>query len=288
MRPVQPTHASRIDTNSLAALVGNSGLIAVAVADHDQLLFVNSAFNSLFGGSDILIDAPLLNLIAPAHHERVRAAMRIGDGPSRPCIVEAVRHDATAFEVELSFERRIFDGEPLLAVFAQDVTDRCRADAQLSLLAYSDPLTGLGNRAMFADRLRQAALMTRRNAKAFAVIMLDLDGFKRVNDCHGHDAGDFVLQGIASRMLAYLRETDTVARLGGDEFAVLLTTQSSLADVTNIAKRPSELAREPVLVGSVMVSVGASIGIALYPEHAGTVDQLLAAADEALYEAKRR
>jgi diguanylate cyclase (GGDEF)-like protein/hemerythrin-like metal-binding protein len=117
--------------------------------------------------------------------------------------------------------------------------------------------------------------------------MLDLDGFKSINDRYGHGVGDLVLQRIASRLLACLRDNDTAARVGGDEFAVLLPILKMRADAAAIAQRLTELARQPIDLGTVEVEVGASAGIAIYPEHAGTVDQLLAAADAALYAAKR-
>jgi diguanylate cyclase (GGDEF)-like protein/hemerythrin-like metal-binding protein/PAS domain S-box-containing protein len=286
MQPM-PTE-SQTDIGQLAALLINSNLIALALADHDRLLFVNTAFSRLFGRTGDLADVSILDLVQPVHREHVRAALAARIGPPRSCVAEALRDDGLAFDVELRFEPMTHDNAPLMAIFAQDVTDRSRAEEKLNLLAYSDPLTGLGNRALFADHLRQAMLTARRATQSFALLMLDLDGFKSINDRHGHDAGDRVLQRIAARLLATLRETDSIARIGGDEFAVLLPMLKARGDAMTVADRLVDLARQPISLGQFQVKVGASVGIAVYPEHANTVDHLLAAADSALYEAKRR
>jgi diguanylate cyclase (GGDEF)-like protein/hemerythrin-like metal-binding protein len=288
MQPDLSKAAGGSDTSTLAMHLVNSNLIALALANKDRLLFVNSAFARLFGRTGDLANASILELLLPEHRDQIGAALASADGPPPSCVAAAIRGDATTFEIELHFERVMVEGEPLLGIFAQDITDRFRAEARLNLLAYSDPLTSLGNRAMFSDRLRAAMLTTRHTARSFAVLVLDLDGFKMVNDRHGHAVGDLVLQRIAARLLASMRDTDTVARLGGDEFAVLLPTLRIRGDAMTTAERVVRLARQPVALEDFQVSIGASVGIAICPEHGGTVDLLIAAADRALYVAKRR
>src|SRR5262249_13644746 len=156
----------------------------------ERLVFANAAFCELFGRGHDLAGTAILDLLLPAYRESVRTALQSLDRPPAICFAEALRGNATTIAVELRFEPVVRHGAALLAIFAQDVTDRFRMEAQLNLLAYSDPLTGLPNRAMFADRLRQAALAARRTGSAFAAVMLDLDGFKQINDRHGHEAGD--------------------------------------------------------------------------------------------------
>ena len=288
MQPASPTLASQTSAEALAALLISSNVIALALADQDRLLFVNAAFRRLFDRPGGLTDVSILDLLLPSHREQVGSALRTTNGPPPFCVAEAFRGETKTFELELRFEQVTCDGAPVLAIFAQDVSDRYRVEAQLNLLAFSDPLTGLGNRAMFADRLRHAMLIARRTAQSFAVLALDLDNFKPVNDRHGHAAGDLVLQRIAARLLACLRDTDTVVRLGGDEFAVLIPNLATRADAMTTANRLIELAKQPIGLGKLAMRVGASVGIAIYPEHASTVDHLLAAADRALYAAKRR
>jgi diguanylate cyclase (GGDEF)-like protein/hemerythrin-like metal-binding protein/PAS domain S-box-containing protein len=288
MSSLSPAIAPPPETSALATLVVDSNLIALALTDHDRVLFANAAFGRLFGRPGELVGVPIVDLLVPEYREPVYAALQAPDGPPPVCVAKAFRGASETFDVELRFERVMRGNHSLLALFAEDVTDRFRAAAQLNLLAFSDPLTGLANRAMFADRLRQAALTTRRVGQGFAVVMLDLDRFKPINDQHGHEAGDLVLQRVASRLLACLRDTDTVARLGGDEFGVLLSSVSARTDANTVAHRLISVASRPIDLGLSEVAVGASAGVAIYPEHALTVDHLLAAADAALYAAKRQ
>ncbi len=277
---------ARIDAGAFATPLFNSRLIALALADHDRLLFSNAAFDRMFGRTENGANGSMLDLLARPT-QTVGAALRgVGNAPIA-LVAEGLRRDGTTFEVELHCEQTVFGGAPALAIFARDITDRFQDAARLSLLAYSDPLTSLGNRAMFADRLRVAMLSARRTAGSFAVVLLDLDGFKGVNDRYGHAVGDKVLQRIAARFLAALRDTDTTVRMGGDEFAVLLPVLAERAEAMGVANRLVELARQPIDLGLHEVTIGASAGIAIFPEHAGTVDDLLAAADRAVYAAKR-
>jgi len=287
MPSASPEIAPRPEASALAALVVNSNLIALALADHDRIQFANAAFGRLFGRIGGLVGVPILDLLVPEYRAPVHAALRAPDGPPPACIAKAFRGTSETFDVELRFERVMHGDRKLLALLAEDVTNRLGAAAQLKPLAFSDPLTGLANRAMFADRLRQAASTTRRIGQGFAVVMLDLDRVKSINDRHGHDAGDLVLQRIASRLVACLRDTDTVAWLGGNEFAVLLSAINAQADASIVAERLINVVSRPIDLGLSEVAVGVSAGLALYPEHALTVDHLLVAADAALDAAKR-
>ena len=275
------------DAALMSGVLANGDLVALALADRDRIRAANGAFSRLFGRHDRLRDVALPDLLLPQFRERVAATLQAAGSPQPPCLVTATRDEGATIDVELRFEHLHHNGESLVVIAAQDVTDRRRAEEQLNLLAYSDPLTGLANRALFTDRLRQAVLVTRRTAQASAVLLLDLDQFKPVNDTHGHEAGDYVLWRIARRMLAALRESDTIARLGGDEFAVLLPAVKRSADVIVVAELLTRLARQPILYGKSELRVSTSVGIAICPEHATTVDLLFAAADAALYVAKR-
>jgi diguanylate cyclase (GGDEF)-like protein/hemerythrin-like metal-binding protein/PAS domain S-box-containing protein len=271
----------------LAGPLVESDLIALAVARNTNLLFANRAFCTLFGREDGLLGLPVIELVIAAHRERLAQALGLAGGAGTDCIASVVRADGSVIDAELRLGEIVHDNQTLIAISARDVTERRRTEAQLGLLAYTDPLTGLANRAMFADQLRQVALRARRAGQIFALLMLDLDGFKAVNDRHGHEAGDHLLRQIAHSFAACLRETDSVARLGGDEFVVLLSRLNLRADAVAVANRLIRAAAQPVSLGMHEVQMGTSVGIALFPEHAGTVDLLLAAADTALYSAKR-
>ncbi len=281
-----PAEATPADPGSFAALLVQSDLIALALARDETVLFANAAFCRVFGRSADLAGTPLAALIAPAHRNRVAAILRASRRAPAICVAEVLRDDRRMAEVELHARELIAGTETLCAIFAQDVTDRSRAAARLSLLAFSDPLTGLANRALFADRLRQAALDGRRDGHSFAVIVLDLDRFKSINDSHGHAAGDAVLQQVAQRLLGCMRTSETVARLGGDEFAIVLPLLKQRADSASVTERLLCAIRQPIAIGDLHLTLSATAGVAVFPEHGITVERLLVAADTALYTAK--
>jgi diguanylate cyclase (GGDEF)-like protein/PAS domain S-box-containing protein len=167
----------------------------------------------------------------------------------------------------------------------QDISEHKQTEAALTHRASHDDLTGLPNRSLFEDRLVLALNRQRRERKPVAVFYLDLDGFKEVNDTHGHDAGDFVLVAVAKRLTALIRPTDVVSRLGGDEFAVLCEGMDEAA-ATKLAKRIVEVVPKPVDAGGFDLTVAPSIGISLTRDSATDPADLLADADVAMYFAK--
>ena len=173
-----------------------------------------------------------------------------------------------------------------VGVFA-DITKRKAAEAQMRFLAYHDGLTSLPNRELFLDRLEHAIAHAHRNGAMVAVLFLDLDGFKSVNDSLGHHVGDQLLQTVAQRLTACVREADTVARLGGDEFTVILESIADADDVAVIARKVLAALTEPVPIDSHVIRTGASIGISLYPAHEQHTDALIRCADQAMYVAKK-
>ena len=161
---------------------------------------------------------------------------------------------------------------------------------QLEALEHSanyDPLTGLPNRLLLADRLQQALAQAERRNSQLAVVFLDLDGFKAVNDLHGHDVGDELLILLAERMKAVLRESDTLARIGGDEFLAVLGDLQGEADCLPILRRLLFLVAEPVTVRGIELRVSVSVGISLYPTHGHSTQLLVRQADLAMYAAKQ-
>jgi diguanylate cyclase (GGDEF)-like protein len=156
----------------------------------------------------------------------------------------------------------------------------------LESLALNDPLTGLANRRLLADRMSMAIVHARRNESAMAVVYLDLDGFKQINDTLGHGAGDVLLRLAAGRLVATVREEDTVARLGGDEFVISLWNVSGATHAATAASRMIEALSQPFDVEGHAVRVTASAGVALYPVHGEEAETLMKSADLAMYQAK--
>ena len=173
-----------------------------------------------------------------------------------------------------------------VALFS-DITALKEHEQQLERVANFDALTGLPNRALFGDRLRQAMAQSRRQNRLLVVACLDLDGFKAINDRHGHEAGDRFLEAVAHNMKRTLREGDTLSRLGGDEFVVVIPDMADVAACKPLLDRLLEAAAKPVNVGGSLMHVSASVGVAFYPQaDAIGADQLLRQADQAMYQAK--
>jgi diguanylate cyclase (GGDEF)-like protein/PAS domain S-box-containing protein len=167
-----------------------------------------------------------------------------------------------------------------------DITERKQAEEQIKHLATHDLLTDLPSLRLAKDRMFVAINMARRYKKTVAVMFIDLDGFKAINDTLGHDAGDYVLQQVAQRMLSCVRETDTVARVGGDEFLIIATEIYTPENAAQIAEKIIHLVSQPVIFKGKQTVVSTSIGIALFPDHGKDMDQLIKQADEAMYRVK--
>jgi diguanylate cyclase (GGDEF)-like protein/PAS domain S-box-containing protein len=187
------------------------------------------------------------------------------------------------------YSSAFFDEEGRLASIlglAQDVTARVEAEEQLKQAAVNDALTGLPNRNALASRLEHALLRVNRAGDRLALLFIDLDRFKKVNDTLGHAAGDEVLRQAAARIRACVREVDTVARLGGDEFVVLLETDVRPDTPGIIGERIRAAFGSPFDYRGAEIRCGASVGISMYPDHARDPASLLASADEAMYREK--
>jgi len=200
-----------------------------------------------------------------------------------------VRHGAVRY-FALSGEPRFGADGTFLGYrgVGRDITEVALARERISSLAYSDALTGLANRTSLAPSLEQAVQRTRRRKSRLAVVFLDLDGFKQINDAHGHDAGDALLIEVGNRLRAHLRAGDLVARLGGDEFLVVLEDVQDLAPVETVAKKLLGAILRPYALAGREASVTASIGISVFPDDAADAGALMKHADTAMYAAKQK
>jgi len=176
---------------------------------------------------------------------------------------------------------------PAILGVSIDITERRMKDEKIRFMAQHDGLTGLPNRALFSDRLSQALALARRNSTRLVVFFIDLDGFKPVNDTHGHAAGDVVLQETARRLLASVRSSDCVGRIGGDEFVLFIQDAATAEDATLVSEKITASIRQPYLYEGLSLHLSASIGFALFPEDGTDENTLFQKADAVMYEAKR-
>ncbi len=174
------------------------------------------------------------------------------------------------------------------SVYVRNITAQYRAEEMLRRQAQHDPLTDLPNRILFNERLERAIVRANRISSQLAVLFIDLDGFKQVNDALGHEVGDHVLQDVARKLTQNVRRNDTLARIGGDEFVLLVEDLDGLDQVKNLADKVVESISNMHTPALKDIRIGASIGIAPYPDHGCDARTLLVRADEAMYEAKRQ
>ena len=262
----------------------------VAVLDAGgRFTFVNPACARLFAWSD---GAPILGLswrevFDPEEAQRLEleAFRPVRAGETWQGEASARRHDGVHVPLEMVIAPL---GEGRLALSLRDVSGQRRAEERLSTLVYRDPLTGLPNRRLFEDRLAISLAQAHRYRHRLAVIFLDLDRFKEVNDGLGHAAGDELLKAFSARLAESVREGDTVARVAGDEFTLLLPGIHYTEDLAAISRKLVEAVRRPFRLDGQDVRVTVSGGISLYPEDGVDVEALLKKADTAMYRAKER
>jgi len=196
------------------------------------------------------------------------------------------RKNGNVFPAEVCLTALTLSGRPTLLATVRDITDRKVAEERIQYLAYYDALTGLPNRTLLQDRLAKTLAGARRQKDKVALLFLDLDGFKNINDSLGHSVGDLLLQEIAGRLKTWGREQDTVARLGGDEFLIMLTNVKDVPDAAVAAERLMDAMTAEFVVQGHFLKVSCSIGISIFPEHGTDCETLIKNADAAMYNTK--
>ncbi len=198
-----------------------------------------------------------------------------------------LRKDGTSMPVEINARPIELDGKKMIFSVIRDITERKKAEQKITQLAHYDELTNLPNRNLFYDRLDQAVARAKRYKEKFAVLYMDLDGFKQVNDDFGHHAGDSLLKMVAERLTENARDMDTVARVGGDEFVFILNNIDHATHVALVAMKVAESLTQPFVVNGNSYSISCSIGISIFPDDTDNQDTLVKIADDAMYMVKK-
>ena len=231
-----------------------------------------------------MMGRPTLDFVAPDHRQRVAEVIMAGHEISYDSAV--LHRDGSQLPVEFIVRTMMYQGERLRMTIVRDIRDRIESQAAIHHLAHHDALTGLPNRPAFTRRADELLGQAAANGHVPALLFIDLDQFKRVNDSLGHLAGDQLLQTVAARIIATLREADLVARFGGDEFVLLLAGNPSLAAVQEVAAKLLSAIGDTLEVQGAKISVTPSIGVAMFPKHGRTPAELVKHADTAMYQAK--
>jgi diguanylate cyclase (GGDEF)-like protein/PAS domain S-box-containing protein len=279
-----------VDLEALYPKLIHLMLDTVFVVDrHDQIVLVSDACETLLGyRADEMIGTLITGYMHPDDLAATRASIcRVMSGqPHVDYHNRYVRKDGGI--VHILWSARWSEEEGVRIGVARDVTALRQAEEELRFLAHHDPLTGLTNRSLFNDRLDSALHAAHRHQSGLALLFLDINDFKMINDVHGHTVGDHVLCTIARRLEGCVRDMDTVARMGGDEFTVLLTDISSADAVSRKVEQILAVMAEPLGAEPGAIVPSCSIGVACYPADGEDADTLLSHADGDMYRMKRR
>ncbi|MEW6325254.1 MAG: EAL domain-containing protein [Nitrospirota bacterium] len=283
------------DAELLFGVISIAADAIVMIDEAQRIMLFNRSAEQAFGyAASEVLGRPLDLLLSPRFVEIHRQHVsNFGAGPAtskfmgeRQCKIFGRRKDGTEFPAEATISRWKRSSEMIFTVVVRDITERERDRTTIHQLAYYDTLTGFPNRTLFRDLIRQAIVVGREAPKPLAVLLLDLDQFKEINDTLGHHRGDLLLRQVARRLKEVLRPTDAVARLGGDEFGLLLPLAAP-EDATLVAQKVQHALEAPFEIEGLPINVETGIGIAIFPSHAGDPDNLLQKADVALYAAKK-
>ncbi|MGJ7457593.1 diguanylate cyclase domain-containing protein [Halomonas sp. RA08-2] len=279
-----------VDLQALYPKLINLMLDAVFVVDADnQIVFVSDACEALLGyRADELAGTTITDYMHPDDLAASLASIRrvMKGQPHVDFRNRYIRKDGGI--VYILWSARWYEEEGVRIGVARDVTALRQTEEELRYLAHHDPLTGLTNRSLFYDRLDSALHAAHRHQSGLALLFLDLNDFKLINDVYGHAVGDRVICSVARRLESCVRETDTVARMGGDEFTVLLTDIYSLDAVSRKVEQILAVVAEPLGPELDGIAPSCSIGVACYPADGEDADALLSHADSDMYRIKRR
>lgn len=283
------------DTESRMTEILNIAVDGIIAVDRTQrIILFNRGAEQMFGyNAQETIGQPLEMLIPAGSHLQHRDAVdlfaagpecarRMGDRRE----VLGRRKDGSEFPVDISISKSMHKGEAIMTAIVRDVTERKEAENNMIRMALHDALTGLPNRVLFRERLEQAMAQAAASDRLVALLFLDVDRFKIVNDSLGHSVGDMLLAQVADRLKECVRRGDTVARLGGDEFTLICADVAQIGDIEVLARKALDAVARPYQINGNEVFITASLGITVFPFDDRAIDALVSNADTAMYSAK--
>lgn len=265
---------------------------AVIVQNKHHIILVNPAGVKLLGqeSSKDMIGRSIWELIDSENKESVEYKLiemiEKDDAKPEPIEERLIRWDAKEFYAEIMAIPMVFNGEPVMQILIKDITDRKMSETELENLAFYDSLTGLRNRRSFHDLLEKSIETASKKGEQLALLYIDLDKFKEVNDTLGHEIGDELLKQFSNRLINNVRGNSVLGRIGGDEFLILLKDIKSSQNVAKIAVRLYKALQQPYQIKGHFIKTTASIGISIYPKDGTRGEMLIKFADQALYLAK--
>lgn len=291
----QAKEALEKSQNQLHAIIHHVMDGIITINEAGEILGFNPAAEQIFGYSQQDVSGKNVNILMPEpvrseHDVYIKRYIQTGHAKMiglRGREVIAVRKNGEQFPLELSISEMMLGGLRYFIGIARDITQRKLAEQKIAHLANHDYLTDLPNRAQFLNKFEQSILLAKRNDYKVAVLFLDLDGFKQVNDKLGHNAGDLLLQEVSKRLKENIRASDTVARVGGDEFTFVLNNIESEENVALVANKIIVALSKPFDLKGQRGHIGGSIGISIFPDGEEDIEILIKQADEAMYLAKQ-
>jgi diguanylate cyclase (GGDEF)-like protein/PAS domain S-box-containing protein len=275
---------------SAVSILFNGNPLAVWIYDANtfQFLDANESALSQYGYTrEAFLKLTLKDIVLSTHQPSTETESDTLAGSQANMVQRHLRSDGTQIDVAVRSNDVAHAGTACKLVIAEDVTERRHVDAELIQMAHHDALTGLPNRMLLSDRMAQALSTAQRLKHKTAVVSIDLDHFKKVNDWYGHAIGDQYLKHVAGLLTSRLRGMDTVARMGGDEFSIVLGEISTVESAGLVGKMLLQALNKPTVIGGYTIQPRGSLGIAIYPDHGADMDEVWRCADAAMYRAKR-
>ena len=263
-----------------------AGIGIITLDSKSNIEFVNEEALSIFGYTSIeLINTNFAALIHSADQKSFSLYIQSNNSLS-PAEFKGIHKDNSAFPIEINISSKLLNNNFIYTVVIRDITELKQNEENLKHQAYFDSLTEIPNRTLFLDRSEIALNQAKRSQEGMAIIFIDLDEFKELNDTLGHDAGDVMLKTISKRFINCARKSDTVSRRGGDEFTILMPRISNIKDAVKLAERILDSNKSAIAIKDKMVSPKTSIGISIYPQDGDSIETLINNADKAMYSAK--